>query len=376
MTIRFIHTSDWQIGKPFRNFEERVAGKLESARVSVIDRIAGICAERQVRHVLVAGDVYDNDVIAHVTLMQPVHRMARAEHVTWWLLPGNHDPARSQGIWHRLKQEDLPGNIRVLDTAQPVELEAGVWLLPAPLVAQSVAEDPTAWMNHAETPAGAVRIGLAHGSVRGFGSAQESSVSIDPDRARQARLDYLALGDWHGRRRENARTHYSGTPEPDRFPDNTPGLVLLVSIDAAGVEPQVEDIASASFVWAKREYLISAADDLGSIEREIDQLADDPGQLVLRLTLAGRMALQDIGAIEEWCAALEAKLQFLKADLSGLLPVCDDDFELFDGSNELAQAAAFLGEIASDDNDARQGTAAAALARLAAIARQELAGDQ
>ncbi len=375
MTIRFIHTSDWQIGKLFRNFEDRVAGKLEAARISIIDRIARIAADRHVHHVLVAGDVYDSDVITHVTLMQPVHRMARAEHVTWWLLPGNHDPARPHGVWQRLKNEDLPGNIRVLDTPRPVELEAGVWLLPAPLVAQSVAEDPTAWMNDAETPAGAVRIGLAHGSVRGFGSAQESSVAIDPERARQARLDYLALGDWHGRRRENARTHYSGTPEPDRFPDNTPGLVLVVDIDGAEAKPRVEDVVSASFVWAKRDYLISAIDDVDTIGREIDELADDPGRLVLRLKLAGHVPLQDIGAVEEWCKALEAKLQFLKTDLSGLLPVCEDGFEVFAGSEELARAAESLSGIASDDNDARQGTAAAALARLAAIARQELAGD-
>lgn len=375
MAIRFIHTSDWQIGKPFRNFEERVAGKLEAARISVIDRIARIARDRQVCHVLVAGDVYDGEVISHVTLMQPIHRMSRAEHVTWWLLPGNHDPARPQGVWQRLRGEELPDNIRVLDTPRPVELEPGIWLLPAPLVAHSVVEDPTAWMDRAETPAGAVRIGLAHGSVRGFGSAQESSVSIDADRAQKAALDYLALGDWHGRRRENARTYYSGTPEPDRFPDNAPGSVLVVCIDTAGAEPRVEDVECASFVWAKRNYAISAIDDLAAIGREIDELTDDPGRLILRLALAGRIALQDIAAVEDWCATLEAKLQLLKADLSALLPVCDDDYAVFAESSELAQAVEFLSGIAANDNDSRQRIAAAALMRLAALARQEMAGD-
>ena len=37
------------------------------------------------------------------------------------------------------------------------------------------------------------------------------------DRAGHAAQDYLALGDWHGTRRIDARTWYSGTPEHDRF---------------------------------------------------------------------------------------------------------------------------------------------------------------
>ncbi len=376
VTIRFIHTSDWQIGKPFRNFDARVAGKLEAARVSVIDRIASIAGERKVRHVLVAGDVYDGDAIPHITLMQPVHRMMRAAHVTWWLLPGNHDPAHPQGVWQRLKNEGLPDNVRVLDTSQPVEMEPAIWLLPAPLFARSVSEDPTAWMDQAETPAGAIRIGLSHGSVRGFGSAQESAVSIDAGRASKAKLDYLALGDWHGKRNENARTWYSGTPEPDRFPENEPGSVLVVDIEAAGVQPRVEAVESASFIWAKLAYQISGIEDLAAIERQISELADDPGRLILRLGLAGRIALQEISAVEGWCANLEAKLQYLKADLSELLPVCDGDFALFSESNELAQAAEYLSAIAADDNDARQGTAAVALTRLAALTRQEAAGDR
>ena len=57
------------------------------------------------------------------------------------------------------------------------------------------------------------------------------------------------------------------------------------------------------------------------------------------------------------------------------MPVCDDNYAVFAESNELAQSAEFLSGIAADDNDARQGIAAAALMRLAALARQEMAGD-
>ena len=69
------------------------------------------------------------------------------------------------------------------------------------------------------------------------------------DRAATARLDYLALGDWHGTRRIDARTWYSGTPEPDRFKANEPGNVLQVDIARAGAEP----IVFAGFVISNSE---------------------------------------------------------------------------------------------------------------------------
>ncbi|MDY6873508.1 MAG: DNA repair exonuclease, partial [Chloroflexota bacterium] len=84
------------------------------------------------------------------------------------LLPGNHDPDRPGGTWERLlRQGVLPEHIRVHREPCPVELETGVWLLPAPLRRRAEGADPTAWMETAATPAGALRIGLAHGSISG-----------------------------------------------------------------------------------------------------------------------------------------------------------------------------------------------------------------
>ncbi len=375
MTFRFIHTSDWQIGKPFRNFEERVAGRLEGARLAVIDRIAAIAQEHDARHVLVAGDIYDAQSVPLKTLMQPIHRMEQAHRLTWWLLPGNHDPARAQGVWARLRAERLPDNVRILDTPDVVEVEPSVFVLPAPLTARSVASDPTAWMDVAESPSGAMRIGLAHGSIKGFGSGEESAVSIDPDRASKARLAYMALGDWHGSAKINARTWYAGTPEPDRYPDNAPGSVLAVSLPDSGGSPEVQVVDSAAFVWVKRELEISSVADLAGIARELAGLVSDPGSLVLRLRIFGRLRLEDFAEVERWCGDLEAKVQYLEVDTSALLPRADDDdLGLFSASEELGEAARSLGIIAGDDDDARQPIAAAALTRLAVLMRREAAG--
>src|SRR5690606_18918450 len=112
-----------------------------------------------------------------------------------------------------------------------------------------------------------IRIGLAHGSVAGIlPDTVDATNPIAADRAATARLDYLALGDWHGARRIGARTWYSGTPEPDRFKENEPGNVLQVDIAQPGAEPVVEVVPVAAYRWHEWERRVSVASDIDELE--------------------------------------------------------------------------------------------------------------
>jgi hypothetical protein len=95
------------------------------------------------------------------------------------------------------------------------------WLLPAPTHRHNL-DDPTALFDTMETPGARSRIGLAHGSIRDFSSRGEAQNQIAPDRAQRSNLDYLALGDWHGSLRVDART---GAPETDRFQRDEPATL-------------------------------------------------------------------------------------------------------------------------------------------------------
>src|SRR3546814_16453575 len=68
--------------------------------------------------------------------------------------------------------------IVILSTPEPVEMSPGVWLLPAPLEHRHTLEDPTARFDSMETPGATLRIGLAHGSIRDFGSPGETKNQI------------------------------------------------------------------------------------------------------------------------------------------------------------------------------------------------------
>jgi len=159
--------------------------------------------------------------------------------LTWHVIPGNHDADRQNGIWERVGRHGLPDNVRLHLEPAACPLGQDAWLLPAPLRRRQTLADPTAWMDDAETPEGAIRIGLAHGSVTHFGSADRGQGNyVDPARPRHAHLDYLALGDWHAQRQIGPHCWYAGTPEPDDF-DQEDGAVLLVEIPAAGAAPTV-----------------------------------------------------------------------------------------------------------------------------------------
>lgn len=291
--MKIIHSADWQLGKPYGRFEPDVRAALTEARFDVIDTLGRLAAEHDVQHVFVAGDIFDTEGPEDRTIVQAISRMSRHD-CRWWLLPGNHDFARNGGLWHRIRKR-AGESIVILSDPVPHECEPGVWLLPAPLVHRHNLEDPTDLFDTMETPGANLRIGLAHGSIRDFGSRGETKNQIAPDRAKRSGLDYLALGDWHGALKVDARTWYSGTPETDRFQRDDPGRALLVDVDL-GREPVVTPIRTGRFQWLVRDWTVN---DQASFDAECDNLltAIDAPNTLLQLTLAGITGLSDRLAI-------------------------------------------------------------------------------
>jgi len=291
--LRLIHTADWQLGKPYGRFASDVRAALGEARFDAIDAIGKAAVEHGAAHVLVAGDVFDTEGPEDRVIVQAVSRMQRYA-CTWWLLPGNHDFARNSGLWDRVRAKGA-ANIRVVTEPVPCELDPGHWLLPAPLTHRHNLDDPTAVFDTMETPGATLRIGLAHGSIRDFSSRGEAQNQIAPDRAQRSHLDYLALGDWHGALRVDARTWYSGTPETDRFQRDEPGFALLVTLEP-GVEPVVSPIRTGRFQWLMRDWTIPDADGFAAAcDRLLGPI--EPSATLLQLSLAGIVSLSDRIAI-------------------------------------------------------------------------------
>jgi hypothetical protein len=306
MAFTFIHTADWQIGKAFAQFDAAVGVQLRAARLEAIDRIAGVAASTGAGHVIVAGDVFDSELFDDMGLRQPLGRMAAYPDLAWHLLPGNHDPARGAGVWERLIRLGLPPNVTPLLSASPYRIAPNVSLLPAPLTAKEMRSDPTGWMDMAQTAEGELRIGVAHGSVRGFGSLGEAAVPIEAGRRHSAGLDYLALGDWHGTKQIARGVWYAGTPEPDSFADNEPGHVLVISIAGPGAEPEARKVATGHFRWLERRAVIARLADFAPLEAEIAALGAGRRHSILKLVLEGTVNAAEAAALDERVARLAA----------------------------------------------------------------------
>jgi DNA repair exonuclease SbcCD nuclease subunit len=292
-TMKLIHSADWQLGKPFGRFSSDIRAALTEARFDAIDAMGKAAAANGAPHILVAGDIFDTEGPEDRTIVQAVARMQRHA-CRWWLLPGNHDFARNGGLWDRVGR--LAGErITILSEAAPHEIEPGVWLLPAPLLYRHNLDDPTELFDRMETPGARLRIGVAHGSIRDFGSQGETKNQIAPDRARRSDLHYLALGDWHGVLRVDARTWYAGTPETDRFQRDDPGHALLVELSDEQ-DPNVTPIRTSRFQWLIRSWIVNSE---AAFTAESSALLDkiDPSSTLLQLSLAGITGLADRVAI-------------------------------------------------------------------------------
>lgn len=359
MSLRLLHTADWQLGRSYGAFPADLAAVLAEARFEVVARIAELARERAVDAVLVAGDVFDSWLAGDRVL----HRLIEATRAfpgPWLLLPGNHDPAVPGGVWDRLAAV-APPHLRPLLEATPVELAHGAaFVLPAPLRQRQTGEDPTEWMDAVPTPAESIRIGLAHGSVRELLPPDaESANPVARDRAQRAGLDWLALGDWHGTLQVAPRTWYAGTPEPDRFRANHPGNVLLVDIPAPGVEPAVERVPVGRFAWRSSSFVVAGAEAVERLDAELAAV-ERPDRTLLQLRLEGSCDLGTRAAIERVLDRHRERLRWLEASDAGLLALpAERDLRLLAVDPVLDEVARGLAREAEEEGEE------AAAARLA-----------
>ena len=350
MAFRFIHTADWQIGKVFRFVDDAAMGALQLARLEAITRIGELALEYHVRDVLVAGDVYDHAIPSAHTRNQAIERMRAHAPVRWHLLPGNHDSHQPNGLWDQLRRRGLPDNVYAHTEPAVVIMEEGVAaLLTAPLQHRRTLIDPTAWMDNQLSEAGLIRIGLAHGAVRGFASDEKQRANpIDPARPQLARLDYLALGDWHGELQVNEHCWYSGTPETDSFQTRGTGTALLVEIDGPNELPHVTQLSTGQFRWVSLDERVRSLEDITLLDSQLRNLGGDLNRTLVELRISGALSLAEMQYFDEQIVeGAAAALYHLRINREQLYPEpTDDDLDNIDPGGIVRAAADQLRRVA------------------------------
>lgn len=366
MALKLIHTADWQIGTRYDFIPGDAGALLRQQRLKTIEQVARLASEHEADAVLVAGDVFEMNSVADDTLRRTLNALTPYPG-PWLLLPGNHDAALSESAWTRLRRMGVPDNVHLLTRPEPVCLLDGrLAVLPAPLQRRHETRDLTAWFETAETAAGCHRIGLAHGTAAGrLPEAAETHNVIPHDLAARARLDYLALGDWHGTLEIDARCWYAGTPETDRFRENDSGNVLLVALEEPGATPRVTRLPTSHYQWVTLKQSLTADSDLETLGTHLEGLTPPTDRLVVQLTLTGQLGLGQHRALDELLAEWGARVRYLDTDRSGLgvLP-SDEDIAGLETEGFLADAVERLRALCREGDPAERVRAQDALRRL------------
>lgn len=339
--VKFLHTSDWQLGKPYAQMEHddrRAAAR--QARLTAIDRLGAVARAEGCAFVVVAGDLFDS-VRPEPDLQEAAAQRLGALGLPVYVIPGNHDHGGPEAVWHddgfrRRCQQRCP-NLEVLLQPQPL-VRPDCVLLPAPLLRRHLHGDPLAWLHEPDAQAALAavdpslpRVVLAHGPVLDFGLADGDDDELGataPNLLDLARLhragiaDYVALGDWHGTRKVDDRCWYSGTPEQDRFPkgaDYAAGQVLVVELGPRGTLPRVAAHRTGLLRWHELAATLTGEASLAALQAEVERRTQGwrVHEDLLRLHVEGSVGLATRAALDAWCEQMRGFL--LRLDLRGTL---------------------------------------------------------
>jgi exonuclease SbcD len=250
--MRFLHTSDWHLGRSLHRAD------LRAAQAAFLDHLVEVARAEKVDAVLVSGDVYDRAIppLDAVALCEDALIRLRAAGARVILISGNHDSARrlgfssalidAAGVHLRTRMASLADPVLLADdygqvavygipylepaaglpAAEPVTVTAA----PAPQAGpaaprghQAVLAEALARIRSDAASRGIRRSAvLAHGWVTG-GQASESERDIrvggvgDVPASLFDGFSYVALGHLHGQQKIADHLRYSGSPLPYSF---------------------------------------------------------------------------------------------------------------------------------------------------------------
>lgn len=329
MNVTFIHTADWQLGKPFDGIDDPAKRALaQQERIRVIHKIGEIALSHHAAFILVAGDLFDSSTASKATVAAACSAIGQLK-IPVLAIPGNHDHGGPGGVWEQdfFQRERglLAPNFRILLKPEPIEMD-GAWILPCPLLRRAELTDTTDWLRAPEALAGCIsdkpRIVLAHGSTQQFTSPSDEEESgstatnqIDLSRLPDNALDYVALGDWHGTKKITPKAWFSGTPELDRFPkggDHDPGNVLVVTA-SRNQSPIVTSVPTGRLSWHELAFDFADDNSLATLRQRLDAIIGTrANEDFLRLTLTGSLGVQAANQLENVLESLQARLLRLK----------------------------------------------------------------
>jgi len=378
VVMRFLHTSDWHLGRSLHRAD------LREAQAAFLAHLVETVRSERVDAVLVAGDVYDRAIpsLDAVALYEDALARLRAAGARVVLISGNHDSARrlgvngglidAAGVHLRTRPEAVADPVLLDDEHGQVAVYGIPYLEPALALPRLPPEgEPEAGTRgHAAVLGAAVRLIRADAAARGaartvvLAHAWVAGGRTDGERADSARqqasgserdisvggigyapaglfdgFGYVALGHLHGRQVLANHLRYAGSPLPYSFSekDHQKGSWLVeVGADAA---------ASAEWVpapvYRRLAELSGHLDDLLTSD-EHDGHAGDFLAVTLTDTARPEGAMERLRRRFPHILTLEFRPEGARADQRSYR-------ERVSGRDDLAVAAEFVRHVRNSD---------------------------
>jgi len=298
--VRFIHTSDWQIGMKGGGLGES-ASKVREARIASARNVLKLAKEQKVDFVLLCGDIFEHNMVSQEDVKKVISVFNEYQDIPIYLLPGNHDVLGAGCVYNR----EIFGRVRhltILNSPNPLNI-GDVTLHPCPVSQKRSKHDFSATIPDVHEVEG-IHIGVAHGSLVGklaVSGWEGIDLPIDPVCVERTGIEYLALGHWHGHRvfedsQGLPRIAYPGTHEQTDYSENNAGFCLLVKIDGKGHIPQIEPLKTGQLSWAICKFEMKDSSSLGELKKYLDSIRDID---MVKLVLNGELPLELKGELDK-----------------------------------------------------------------------------
>ena len=189
--ITVLHTADWHIDAPLRNFTEPQRRELRNAMLELPGQIADLCLREDCDLCLLSGDIFDGPWTREG--YEAVYRALKRMEIPVFVAPGNHDPYREDSIWVR---ESWPENVYLFRSPELTsytieELDCRVYG-----AAFTAAEAPPLLEGFQAQCTERHALLLLHGDPTNPNSPYSP---VTAAQIREAGVDYAALGHIHAR---------------------------------------------------------------------------------------------------------------------------------------------------------------------------------
>ena len=374
--MKFIHTADWQLGMTRHFLSGEAQPRFSGARLDAVRRIGELAVEEGCEFVVVCGDVFESSQIDRQVLVRTLDVMASTPQVTFYLLPGNHDPLDAASVYRSGRfREHKPENVVVLENSQPVPVADGIELVAAPWTSKRPLCDLVDQACALAEPTEALRIVAGHGALDARSPDADNPALIAlarlEERIEAGEIHYVALGDRHSTTNEGTSgcVWYSGAPEPTGYDENDPGNVLVVELGRVPV--QVESRRVGTWVFSSSERDLASDADIDSLQEWLASL-EDKERTVVKLSLVGQVSIAQKARLDRLLADFADLLAALQTweRRSDLVVVPDDsDIESLGLSGFAHDALSDLQDVAQSADGSAAVTASDALVLLHRLVR-------